>query len=94
MSQQRCTQGGAHATEVEPIVVSVKNACRLLSMSRTGLYRRIRVGAIDSFNDRGRRKIVLASIKRLIDEGLHKEISLRQARKLLLQAEHRPETAT
>jgi Helix-turn-helix domain len=71
------------SNEIEPLVVSVNNALKLLGTSRTTLYRRMRMGQLEGFADGGRRKITIASIKRYVAERCHQEVSLRAAQKLL-----------
>jgi excisionase family DNA binding protein len=81
------------SNEAEPLVVSVNNALRLLAVSRTTLYRRLRMGEIEGFADGGRRKITIASIKRYVAERCHQEVSLREAKKLLREPQAERATA-
>ena len=74
-------------------VVSVRNAMKLLNMSRSTLYRRLRDGDLESFADggmrdgkyAGRRKIKLSSIKQYLASRIE-ETSLREAKQLLRDA--------
>jgi len=48
----------------EPIVVSPKEAQRLMDMGHSALYEAIAKGELDAFSDGRRTKITMASIKR------------------------------
>lgn len=56
-------------TPVEPLVYTVKDAKRLLSISHTTLYRAINAGDLEVRKIGARTLITAASIKRLADAG-------------------------
>ncbi len=62
--------------EVEPLVVRVRDACRLLSCSQTRIYELMASGEIEAFRDGGSRRVLMSSVKQYIDrrrrEGGHK----------------------
>jgi hypothetical protein len=73
--------GPARHNDDDLRVVSVRTAMRLLSMSRSTIYRRLEAGELDSIHD-GRRKITIASIRQYLARR-RPEANYRQARQLL-----------
>ncbi|MGE3477024.1 MAG: helix-turn-helix domain-containing protein [Rhodospirillaceae bacterium] len=55
------------ASGLEPILVTVKTACHLIGLRPTKLYELIGEGAIESTKIGGKRLLVYASLKRLIE---------------------------
>ena len=53
-----------HTVEAEPLVVSPRQACRLLSIGNTRLYSLIGAGELESYLDGRSRRITMASIRR------------------------------
>lgn len=51
-----------------PILISVKELCRLLSIGRTKAFEMIHKGSVQSFLEGGRRLIVLESVFRYLEE--------------------------
>lgn len=58
------------ATELEPLVVKPKAACRVLGCGTTRLYALLRAGQLESFRDGRSRKITLASIHGYVSSKL------------------------
>jgi excisionase family DNA binding protein len=54
---------GRAVSDVEPLMVSPRQACRLLSIGNTRLYELIAAGEIESYRDGRSRRITLASIR-------------------------------
>lgn len=52
-----------------PLAISVKEACRLLSLGRTRVYELINEGLLDSTKVGSRRLVLSASLHRLLAEG-------------------------
>jgi hypothetical protein len=55
---------------LEPLVVSQKTACLMMSVGPTRLYELLNTGELESFRDGASRKITLASIKARVDRCL------------------------
>jgi len=53
------------AVEIEPILVTVRTACRLVGLGPTKLYELLNAGAIESTKIGGKRLLVYASLKKL-----------------------------
>jgi excisionase family DNA binding protein len=60
----------AVAKQLEPLVVSPKEACRLLDCGPTKLYELIEAGEIESYLDGRSRKITMESVKRRVQRCL------------------------
>jgi excisionase family DNA binding protein len=60
----------AAAEQLEPLVVSPKEACRLLSCGPTKLYELIEAGEVESYLDGRSRKITMDSIRRRVKRCL------------------------
>jgi hypothetical protein len=56
--------------EIEPLLVTRKQAQRLLSYGETKIDELIKQGILESFVDRRSRRITMQSIRRLIESGL------------------------
>jgi excisionase family DNA binding protein len=56
----------AAAEQLEPLVVSPKEACRLLGCGPTKLYELLDAGELDHYLDGRHRKITMNSIKRRV----------------------------
>lgn len=54
----------------EPLVVSPRDACRLLSVGNSYLYRLLNDGELDSYLDGRVRRITVASIQRYVQRRL------------------------
>jgi hypothetical protein len=54
--------------QIEPLAVRVGDACMMLGCGATRLYELINDGKIESFLDGATRKIVVASMRRYIEE--------------------------
>ena len=67
---QPSTTGRRTTTNIEPLVVSPREAWRLLSCGNTYGYALLASGELESYHDGRRRKIVVASIHRLIARRL------------------------
>jgi excisionase family DNA binding protein len=63
---------------VAPLVVSPKAACLLIDCSNTRLYELLNSGEISSYRDGKSRKIIVASLKDLIERRLREEVSKEQ----------------
>jgi excisionase family DNA binding protein len=50
-------------SEIEPLAVSPRQACRILSVGNTRLYELIAAGEIESYLDGRSRRITMASIR-------------------------------
>jgi excisionase family DNA binding protein len=61
------------AAEVEPLVVSPRQACLLLSIGNTRLYSLIGAGELESYLDGRSRRITMASIRRRLAKLLSAE---------------------
>ena len=61
------------AAEVEPLVVSPRQACRLLSIGNTRLYGLIGAGELESYLDGRSRRITMVSIRRRLARLLSAE---------------------
>ena len=59
--------------EIEPLLVSRKQAQRLLSYGETKIDELIKQGILESFVDGRSRRITMQSIRRLIESGLARE---------------------
>jgi excisionase family DNA binding protein len=55
--------GHAVGDQIEPLAVSPRRACRLLSVGNTRLYELIAAGEIESYRDGRSRRITMASIR-------------------------------
>jgi excisionase family DNA binding protein len=55
-----------NATALEPLVVTPREACKLLRIGNTRLYRLLGTKAIDSYNDGRARRIPLSSIRNYV----------------------------
>jgi hypothetical protein len=58
---------------IAPLVVSPKAACLLIDCSTTRLYELLNSGEISSYRDGKSRKIIVASLKDLIERRLREE---------------------
>jgi excisionase family DNA binding protein len=64
------------AANIDPLVVTPRIACRLLSLGTTRLYELIRDGELDSYVDGVRaRRITTASIRRYIARHLSSDVA-------------------
>ena len=59
-----------NTTNIEPLVVPPREAWRLLSCGNTHVYALLASGELKSYHDGRRRKIIVASIHRLIARRL------------------------
>ena len=57
------------AVDIEPILVTVRTACRLVGLGPTKLYELLKAGAIESTKIGGKRLLVYQSLKGLVTTG-------------------------
>ena len=60
-------QRRSRAADLEPLVVTPREACRLLSIGNTRLYELIGAGELESYLDGRARRVTMASIRARID---------------------------
>jgi excisionase family DNA binding protein len=58
-----------NTTSVEPLTVSIKEACRLLGVNNNTIYKLIGTGALPSFKIGRRRFISLAALREFVASG-------------------------
>ena len=63
---------------IEPVAVRARDACTMLGCGLTHLYRLMADGELESFRDRGARKITVNSIKQYIDRRLSEATAKRR----------------
>lgn len=54
---------------MEPVAVTIPEACRALSLSRSSVYELIAAGNLEAVKIAGRRLVKVESIKRLVAEA-------------------------
>lgn len=59
---------------MEPIVLSVPDACKVLSIARTKLYECLADGRLDSITIDRKRLVTVASIKRLVEPAAQQKV--------------------
>ena len=63
----RRTRGSSN--NLEPLLVTIATAMRLLDNSRSTIYRKLKRGVLTSVRDGNRQKITMASIKALAERA-------------------------
>jgi excisionase family DNA binding protein len=58
--------GRAAGDQLEPLAVSPRQACKLLSIGNTRLYQLIGAGELESYHDGRMRRITMQSIRRRV----------------------------